>query len=101
MRKFLVSISVALCIYMPATAQRPDDVYSIGKTSFAFYQAKNQTTVMSDGLPIFDNSSRDYQYVDGAQRLELFLIHKYTGHTLTETPASIRVTFESRSSVSR
>lgn len=56
---------------------------------------------MSRGLTIFDNSSRDYPYINGAQRLDLFLIHEYTGRTLTQTPGSIRVIFESRSSLSR
>lgn len=101
MKTFLAAIALALCIHLPINGQRPDDVYSIGKTNFAFYQAKNQTEVMSHGLTIFDNSSRDFPYISGAQRLELFLIHKFAGRTLTQTPPSIQLVFESRSKPSR
>ena len=70
MKTFLAAIALALCIHLPINGQRPDDVYSIGKTNFAFYQAKDQTEVMSRGITIFDNSSRDFPYISGAQRLD-------------------------------
>ena len=101
MKTFLAAIALALCLHLPINGQRPDDAYSIGETTFAFYQAKNQTEVMSRGLTIFDNSSWDFPYINGAQHLDLFLIHKFAGRTLTQTPPSIQVVFESRSKLSR
>ena len=101
MKAFLAAIALGLCIDLPINGQRPDDVYSIGNTNFAFYQSKNQTEVMSRGLTIFDNSSRDFPYINGAQRLDLYIIHKFTGRTLTHTPSSIQLVFESRSKLSR
>jgi hypothetical protein len=56
---------------------------------------------MSRGITIFDNSSRDFPYISGAQRLDLFLIHKFAGRTLMQTPPSIQIVFESRSKLSR
>lgn len=100
MKTLTVVILTVLCVCVPSLAQTPNDVYNIGKTIFGFDQSKNQTSVMSHGLTIFDNSSPDYSYVDGAQRLEMFLIHEYTGRTLKQSPESIQLTFESRSSVS-
>ena len=97
----LAAIALILCSTFPANGQRPDDVYSIGKTNFAFYQSKDKTEVMSRGLTIFDNSSPDYPYINGAQRVDLFLTHEYSGRTLTQTPPSIRIVLESRSSLSR
>lgn len=101
MKSFLAAIALALCMHLPINGQRPDDVYSIGRTNFAFYEATNQTEVMSHGLTIFDNSSADFPYINGAQRLDLYLIHKFAGRTLTQTPSSIQLVFESRSKLSR
>lgn len=101
MKTILITIALSLCVHVSAYSQKPDEVYRVGKTHFAFYQAKNETEVMSPGFTVFDNSSGDFPFINGAQRLDLFLIHKYAGRTLTQTPESIQLVFESRSKLSR
>lgn len=51
-----VLVVLASSLYLPAHAQNqtPDDVYSIGKTNFAFYASSNTTEVMAGGLTIFE-----------------------------------------------
>ncbi len=100
MKTILVAIGFTLCLNLPANGQQISDVYSIGKTYFAYSSAKDQTQVMSKELTLFDNSGPYYPFVKGAQRLDLFLIHEYGGRTLKQTPPTIRLSFESRSNLS-
>jgi hypothetical protein len=49
----------------PAQSRSPDDVYSIGKTSFAYYQSENKTEVASKGIAVFDNSRSAFNTFTG------------------------------------
>ena len=101
MKTILVAIGFTLCLNLPANGQQISDVYSIGKTYFASSSTRAETEVMSKELTLFDNSGPYYPFVKGAQRLDLFLIHEYGGRTLKQTPPTIRLSFESRSNLSR
>jgi hypothetical protein len=100
MKSLVLVISLTFCLHYAVRGQNqnPDDVYSIGQTNFAFYANKNQTEVMAGGFTIFDNSRNGFGYVNGAQRVDLFLVSGFTGRWLTNEPSSIRIVFESRSS---
>lgn len=79
----------------------PDDAYKIGQTLFGYNQSENKTTVMSNAITVLDNSRSGFQYVDGAQRVELYLMYEFKGRELTEEATALTMTFESRSSAPR
>jgi hypothetical protein len=56
---------------------------------------------MAAGFPIFDNSNGEFSYIDGAQRIEMYLTYEYSGKALTETPRSVKIVLESRSGTAR
>lgn len=100
---FRLACTVALLLFVTgiARSQRPDDVYAIGQTTFAYYGRENKTEVSSKGIAVFDNSRSGFQYIHGAQRVELYLLYEFKGHRLTQEPSTVTMAFESRSSESQ
>ncbi len=99
---FIVALFIACAIPAPAQSNRPDDVYLVGNTLFAYYKNKDKTEVSArNTIALFDNTRSGFSFVHGAQHVDLFPSYEFIGTKMTEEPTAVTLAFESRSSVER